>query len=478
MNTLRLRYIILFLLFAWVYLNTSPDLYAQMEVDVGGTDTAYIANSGDMGYYSLNSLATGFRAQNTGQAGFISGDAGGTGFMAFDPSQRGYFVGNSGSHGFHSLTAGTYGFFADNSIEAGFLCDNSNGYSFLSMDSDNSAFRSERAGNVGFVAINASSSGFFSSGSGSYGYFNLGSEIDGFYSVNSGDSGFRSAESIGSGFSATGSGVHGMSILNSIIDGVNIQGSGSNGVTIINSESDGVQSIGSKARAGFFTNDESSINPAMYIGHGDNSKFDLQLNRTGRIAAEISMVLYLGTNGGGGQLIIVNDDDETVATVSQNGNAEFTGSVTKGGGTFKIDHPLEPTEKYLYHSFVESPDMMNIYNGNIETDQEGYAEVTLPSYFEALNKEFRYQLTSIGTFGQVIIKEEIKNGRFIIQSETPKTKVSWQVTGIRKDNYAEANRVQVEVDKEPEAIGTYLHPEVWINHSKTKPSNVGTVFDN
>ena len=36
--------------------------------------------------------------------------------------------------------------------------------------------------------------------------------------------------------------------------------------------------------------------------------------------------------------------------------------------------------------------------------------------------------------------------------------VSWQVTGIRHDNFANANRIQVEVDKEPENKGKYLHP--------------------
>ncbi len=47
------------------------------------------------------------------------------------------------------------------------------------------------------------------------------------------------------------------------------------------------------------------------------------------------------------------------------GDVNVTGNLSKGGGSFKIDHPLDPANKYLYHSFVESPDMMNIYNGNV-----------------------------------------------------------------------------------------------------------------
>jgi hypothetical protein len=40
--------------------------------------------------------------------------------------------------------------------------------------------------------------------------------------------------------------------------------------------------------------------------------------------------------------------------------------------------------------------MMNIYNGNIITDQNGLAVVELPDYFESLNRDFRYQLTVAG----------------------------------------------------------------------------------
>jgi hypothetical protein len=141
------------------------------------------------------------------------------------------------------------------------------------------------------------------------------------------------------------------------------------------------------------------------------------------------------------------------------GNVDVTGNLSKGGGSFKIDHPLDPANKYLYHSFVESPDMMNIYNGNISTDAKGEAVVKLPDWFEALNKDFRYQLTPIGQFAQVIVGEEVKGNRFTIKSDKPNVKVSWQVTGIRKDAYAEAHRIPVEEAKEGDEKGKYLYPE-------------------
>jgi hypothetical protein len=58
------------------------------------------------------------------------------------------------------------------------------------------------------------------------------------------------------------------------------------------------------------------------------------------------------------------------------GNVGVVGTLSKSAGSFKIDHPLDPENKYLYHSFVESPDMKNIYDGVIMVDSKGEAQVT------------------------------------------------------------------------------------------------------
>lgn len=152
------------------------------------------------------------------------------------------------------------------------------------------------------------------------------------------------------------------------------------------------------------------------------------------------------------------------------------GMLSKGGGSFKIDHPLDPENRYLSHSFVESPDMMNIYNGNITTDENGEAVVTLPYYFEALNQDFRYQLTVVGTFAQAMVAKKVKNNHFVIRTSAPGVEVSWQVTGIRQDAWANKNRIQVEVEKTERERGYYLHPEAfnqpeelsidWLHHSE------------
>jgi len=176
--------------------------------------------------------------------------------------------------------------------------------------------------------------------------------------------------------------------------------------------------------------------------------------------------VYGHTESGGSGYGVYSSGNAYVA-----GNLTVTGSVSKSGGSFKIDHPLDPANKYLSHSFVESPDMMNIYNGNVVTDANGEASVVLPEYFEALNRDFRYQLTVIGQFAQVIVAQEISNGRFTIKTDKPNVKVSWQVTGVRQDAWAEAHRIQVEEEKPQKERGLYLYPQLY-----GQPKEQGIVY--
>lgn len=141
------------------------------------------------------------------------------------------------------------------------------------------------------------------------------------------------------------------------------------------------------------------------------------------------------------------------------GNTWVAGTFYKNAGAFRIDHPLDPANQYLNHSFVESPDMKNIYDGVATLDVSGAAVVELPDWFEALNQDFRYQLTAIGAPGpSLYIAQEIKDNRFTIAGGAPGMRVSWQVTGIRHDPYAEANRIPVEQAKTADEQGKYIYP--------------------
>jgi hypothetical protein len=165
-------------------------------------------------------------------------------------------------------------------------------------------------------------------------------------------------------------------------------------------------------------------------------------------------------------ILLVNNIDATSATVR--GDLTVFGALHKGGGGFKIDHPCDPTNKYLSHSFVESSEMKNIYDGVVVLDAYGEAVVQLPLWFEVLNREFRYQLTPIGAPGpNLYIAEEIKNQQFKIAGGAPNMKVCWLVTGNRKDPWAQTNQLVVEQEKSVAEREHYLHPEAY-GHSLEK----------
>jgi hypothetical protein len=144
------------------------------------------------------------------------------------------------------------------------------------------------------------------------------------------------------------------------------------------------------------------------------------------------------------------------------GNVHVTGTLSKANGTFKIDHPQDPANRYLVHSFVESPEMKNVYDGVATCDENGEAVVQMPTYFEALNCTFRYQLTPLGASApNLYIADRIADGRFRIAGGLAGLDVSWMVTGVRQDAFAQANPVVVESEKAEADRGYYLHPELF-----------------
>jgi hypothetical protein len=143
------------------------------------------------------------------------------------------------------------------------------------------------------------------------------------------------------------------------------------------------------------------------------------------------------------------------------GDIQVLGGIFASTKDFKVDHPLDPSNKYLLHASIESSEMMNLYTGNVTTDAQGEAVVPLPEWFETLNTDFRYQLTVIGQFAQAIIAREIGGHQFAIRTSLPNVKVSWQVTGVRQDAFAKAHPLVVEQLKDVRERGYYLHPELY-----------------
>jgi len=142
------------------------------------------------------------------------------------------------------------------------------------------------------------------------------------------------------------------------------------------------------------------------------------------------------------------------------GDVLITGTLY-GGAVSRIDHPIDPANKYLYHTSVESSEMKNMYDGVVTLDASGEATVSMPDWFSALNRDFRYQLTCIGGFAPIYVAAELADNQFKIAGGHPGMKVSWQVTGIRQDAWANAHPMAVEAQKDERERGFYLSPELF-----------------
>ena len=224
------------------------------------------------------------------------------------------------------------------------------------------------------------------------------------------------------------------------------------GATLFSTQYEGVNAFAMNTLPGF--NSEGQL-----IGNG----WTLYDNAYGKWVAGISQVDgAVGINQGSPSyaLDVLAENGGTYAAFF-GGNIDVDGTVSTASASLQIDDPVDPANKYLNHSSVESPDMMNIYNGNVTTDAAGNATVQMPDWFEALNRDFRYQLTVIGQPSQAYVSQELASGAFSIKTDKPNVKVSWQVTGIRQDAWANAHRIPVEVQKSAAERGNYLHPELF-----------------
>ncbi len=172
---------------------------------------------------------------------------------------------------------------------------------------------------------------------------------------------------------------------------------------------------------------------------------------TAQCAAKDCTALYASSAGGTGNPL----------AAYFNGKVVINGTIAVSDKHFKIDHPLDPANKYLVHANVESDEVKNLYNGIVETDAAGLAEVRLPDWFQVLNTDYRYQLTVIGSFSRAIIAQEISNNTFTIKTDAPNVRVSWQVTGNRQDPYILAHPLVVEPLKPASEKGKYLNPVEW-----------------
>jgi len=322
--------------------------------------------------------------------------------------------------------------------------------------------------------------GIDTSSGGGYGLHGTSENGTGIYGVITGDtSGHFAIEGVdASTGSGGGAGISGSSTNGTGVFGVSTNGIGMTGVHTTGSGSgvEGFDESGNKSSRGVYGSSGNGFGVCGVAGNGygvyGTSTGEAGIGVFGSSSGEASVGVYglatgeddygvFGNATGTGSSYGVYAYSASSDAVYADGSASVTGTLSKGGGSFKIDHPVEPGNKYLYHSFVESPDMKNVYDGTVVLDGDGRATVALPDWFEALNRDYRYQLTAIGSFAPLYISEKVVEGKFSIAGGNAGQEVSWQVTGIRQDAWANANRIPVEVDKKQEDQGRYLHPELF-----------------
>jgi hypothetical protein len=289
-----------------------------------------------------------------------------------------------------------------------------------------------------------------------------GSVGNGVWGDSSADTGVFGSTSTGFGVYGNASNNGGVGVFGKSAGGNGVEGSSPNGTAVYGNGILGVFGQGNNGGSGVYGNSgtgvgvfgQSKSGDAVYgtsasgTGvHGVGSGYGVLAEGSSYgVAAYGSVGIYAAPTAG-----------NTIAGLF-GGNVQINGNLTKSSGSFKIDHPLDPENKYLYHSFVESPDMKNIYDGSATLDEKGEAVVEMPDYFSALNQDFRYQLTAVGEAAPNLhIAQKVKDNHFKIAGGKPGMEVSWQVTGIRHDAYARDHRIVVEEDK-ANARGFYLYP--------------------
>lgn len=184
-------------------------------------------------------------------------------------------------------------------------------------------------------------------------------------------------------------------------------------------------------------------------------------------------VSFVATSGPGTAICASAQDGLAISAVSRKvalsvigetnlvGNVSINGQLSASGKQFVIDHPLDPENRLLAHTSIESSEQLTCYSGNVVLGEDGTAQVRLPAWTEALATDFRYQLTCIGRSEPVYVAREVADGSFAIAGGTAGLKVSWQLTGVRQDPWAQVNELVVEEDKPEAERGYYRHPEAF-----------------
>ena len=210
-------------------------------------------------------------------------------------------------------------------------------------------------------------------------------------------------------------------------------------------DSTGKVGIGTTAPAGpLHVDGHTSSVASIFEANGNGDTVPVQLKVKANNGTTSTQGLYGNAGSASGDnTICLGNSGSSGLTVNNSGNVSISGSLSKGSGSFKIDHPLEAKKDthYLIHSFVEGPQADNIYRGKVDLTN-GTATINIDTVagmtegtFVALNTDVQCFTSNESSWDAV--KGSISGNVLTIESQNSESTatVSWMVIGERQDQH-------------------------------------------
>lgn len=423
-------------------------------IATGGTIAKGVSGESTNGYGGFFTSSTGVGVSGSGADGVT-----GTGTASNGSGVRGTANNGTGARGVLGISSSGSGVYGTSTSGAGVYGTSTSGYG--------GDFRSTSGTGINVTGSNGTYSlGTSSNGVGLWGVANNGSNAKGVYGTSTTGYGIYGSTTALGGRAISGIADNGQSAAG--VFGTSINGTGVQGTT---NTGQGIYGIAATSGYGGYFSSETGT--GIYT-EGGNGIYSVGTATNGigvwgvGNAGTTGIGVYGSSTASSGRGIEGHANSFAIFGSSGTGWAGFfsgdvyvSGSCCGAGQAYtRIDHPLDPENKYLNQSLIQSPEMLSLINGNTRLDSKGEAIVSIPDWFAASNTDFRYTLTPIGAPGpNLYIAEEITGNTFIIAGGAPNAKVSWQVTGTRTDPYAASHPIEVEQSKPLVDTGKYIHPE-------------------
>ena len=190
---------------------------------------------------------------------------------------------------------------------------------------------------------------------------------------------------------------------------------------------------------------ESADGAKLRLTRGGVSEWDFSIGNTSTFTGVGSGALEIIAQNAGTaeQLAIGRTGIGTPYVHVTSSGVTFSGAISKGSGSFKIDHPLpaKTDTHHLVHSFVEAPQADNIYRGSVDL-VDGVATVNIDTTAGMTDGTFVLLNTNVQCFtsnesGWTAIKGSVSGNTLTItaQDNSCTDTISWMVVGERHDQH-------------------------------------------